>query len=98
MPVLRALHASAAPAGKVVSISELDDYEKEITKKMVVVDFTATWCGPCKKIAPVFESLAAQNTDVRFVKVDVDKAPDVATKEAIQSVPSFLFFKVGAPK
>eukprot|EP00030_Apusomonadida_sp_AF-17_P002804 a341885_115.p1 GENE.a341885_115~~a341885_115.p1 ORF type:complete len:155 (-),score=53.05 a341885_115:8-436(-) len=96
----RALHSNAGPrgmgAGTIVFVEDLDDYEKEIAKPMVVANFTASWCGPCRKIAPVFESLAMQNAkDVTFLKIDVDRAADIASKEAISAVPSFLFFKGG---
>jgi len=64
--------------------------------KLVVVDFTASWCGPCQKIAPVFEALAGAHTDVVFVKVDVDEAEDVAAECGISAMPTFQFYKKGA--
>jgi thioredoxin len=64
--------------------------------KLVVVDFTASWCGPCRFIAPVFEKLASENSDVEFVKVDVDDADDVAAHCQIQAMPTFHFYKSGA--
>ena len=48
--------------------------------KLIVIDFTATWCGPCKMIAPIFKQLSQEFSGVIFVKVDVDEAPDVAAK------------------
>jgi len=63
--------------------------------KLVVVDFTASWCGPCQAIAPVFEKLAAEMTDVDFVKVDVDENEEVAQKCGIQAMPTFQFYKDG---
>ena len=62
----------------------------------VLVDFWAEWCGPCKMIAPVVEELAKEY-DGRLVvgKVDVDKAPEVAGKYGIRSIPSLLIFKGG---
>jgi thioredoxin 1 len=61
----------------------------------VVVDFTATWCGPCQRIAPVFSKLADEMTDVCFVKVDVDENAEVAEECGIQSMPTFQFYKSG---
>ena len=61
----------------------------------VVVDFTASWCGPCQRIAPVFAKLAEEMTDVVFVKVDVDENAEVAEECGIQSMPTFQFYKSG---
>merc|ERR1712232_1406543 len=59
----------------------------------LVVDFTASWCPPCKMIAPIFEKLAEENPDVIFIKVDVDEAADVAADQNISGMPTFKFFK-----
>lgn len=62
----------------------------------VVVDFTATWCPPCKMLAPVFEKVAGTyEGKVTFVKVDVDQTPDVAAKYGISTIPNLLYFKDG---
>ncbi|XP_071385751.1 thioredoxin-like [Centroberyx affinis] len=63
--------------------------------KLVVVDFTAVWCGPCQMIAPKFEALSKEHTDCVFLKVDVDDAADVASACKIQSMPTFHFYKKG---
>lgn len=61
-----------------------------------VVDFTATWCGPCKQIAPIVEELAGEYAGkVKIGKLDVDESPAVATKFGVRSVPTLLFFKGG---
>jgi thioredoxin 1 len=52
---------------------EFDAALKDAGSKLVVVDFTASWCGPCQQIAPVFKELAQENKDVVFLKVDVDE-------------------------
>ena len=62
----------------------------------VVVDFFATWCGPCKMLSPMLDSVREQYEGmVRFVKVDIDLYPDLAEKYEIQSVPTLLFFNGG---
>jgi len=62
--------------------------------KLVVVDFFATWCGPCKMIAPIMEKLAGELKDqVVFLKVDVDECEDVAADSKVTVMPTFIFFK-----
>ena len=63
--------------------------------KLVVMDFFATWCGPCKMLAPVFEELSGEMDGVNFFKVDVDQALDVARRYAITTVPTMIIFKNG---
>jgi large subunit ribosomal protein L40e len=63
--------------------------------KLVVVDFTATWCGPCQRIAPFFAQLAEKYPDCVFVKVDVDENEDVAQECGVSAMPTFKAFKDG---
>jgi len=64
--------------------------------KPVLVDFFATWCGPCVRIAPVLDALAKEHPQVEFVKVDVDEAQDIAQAQGIRAMPTFKMFKGGA--
>lgn len=64
-------------------------------KGTVLIDFFATWCGPCKMLAPVLEQVAAENPNVKFVKVDVDEEPELAQKFGIMSIPTLVVFKDG---
>lgn len=67
------------------------------SRQPVVVDFFATWCPPCRAIAPVLENLAqGYQGQVKFVKVDVEQAPELASRFRIQGVPTLMFFKDGA--
>ena len=59
----------------------------------VVVDFTASWCGPCKMIAPIFEALAAKYPHVCFVKIDVDENQEVAQECRVSAMPTFKAFR-----
>ncbi|MBN3278671.1 THIO protein, partial [Polyodon spathula] len=77
------------------SKAEFEEALKDAGSMLVIVDFTATWCGPCKMISPVFEKLAENHKDVVFLKVDVDDAQDVAEMCKISSMPTFQFFKNG---
>lgn len=63
----------------------------------VVVDFFATWCGPCKAIAPVVGKLSETYTDVRFIQVDVDKVGSVAQEMNVRAMPTFVLYKDGKP-
>ncbi|XP_014883436.1 thioredoxin-like [Poecilia latipinna] len=81
----------------VKTLEEFNDILSTAGNKLVVVDFTATWCGPCRRIGPVFEKQAEDpaNKDVIFLKVDVDEASDVSQKCEIRSMPTFHFYKNG---
>ena len=64
--------------------------------KLLVVDFFATWCGPCKKLSPTLDEVSEEFTgQVNIVKVDVDESEDLALNYGIRSVPTVLFFKNG---
>ena len=62
---------------------------------LVLVDFFATWCGPCKMIAPVLEELSKEIDDVTFVKIDVDQDSAVAQKYQVMSIPTLFLLKDG---
>ncbi|KAI8901639.1 hypothetical protein BC833DRAFT_576684 [Globomyces pollinis-pini] len=63
---------------------------------LVIVDFHATWCGPCKMIAPKYEKFSQTYTNMTFIKVDVDEVPEVAQTNEIRAMPTFLIFKDGS--
>ncbi|XP_015894861.1 thioredoxin H2 [Ziziphus jujuba] len=63
--------------------------------KLLVIDFTATWCGPCRFMEPILNEFVDKYSDVEFVKVDVDELPDVATEYGVQAMPTFLLLKRG---
>ena len=65
----------------------------------VLVDFWATWCAPCRMVAPVLEEIAEEQTEaVRIVKVDVDNNPELSNRFGIRNIPTLLFFKGGELK
>ena len=65
------------------------------SKKAVLVDFSARWCGPCKMMAPVLEELAEEREDIEVATLDIDEAAETAIKLGIMSIPAFILFKDG---
>ncbi len=77
-----------------------DTFQNEVinAKGTVLVDFWADWCGPCKMIAPVLEEIAAERTDVKIVKVNVDEEMDLAMQYKVSGIPTLLIFRDGELK
>lgn len=65
------------------------------SKTPVLVDFYADWCGPCRRLAPVLQELAAELPEARIVKINVDDSPELAAEYGIESIPSVKVFKNG---
>lgn len=72
-----------------------DEFRKVAGLGKVVVDFSATWCGPCKMLAPVMEEISGEMTDVSFYNIDVDENTDLAREYGIASIPALLILKDG---
>ena len=70
-------------------------FDKATASGLAMVDFWATWCPPCRQMAPVVDEAAKQFEDVKFVKVDVDANPLSAAKYGVRSIPAFLVFRDG---
>lgn len=75
-------------------LTTLEDLEKALSENQkVVIDFFATWCGPCKKMSPIFDKKEEEYSDIKFFKVNVDEAEDIVSKYEISAMPTFLFIK-----
>ncbi|KAJ4421075.1 hypothetical protein N0V82_003979 [Gnomoniopsis sp. IMI 355080] len=83
-----------------VHIGSSAEWRTTLQSTIVIADFYADWCGPCKMIAPTFESLATKYTKpkrIAFAKIDVDKLRDVASQYGVRAMPTFMIFKNGSP-
>ena len=77
-----------------MKIVKTNEYDDEIKQGVVLVDFFAEWCGPCKMIAPVLEQLAEEyQGQAKIIKVNVDNDADIAQRYGIMSIPTLILFK-----
>lgn len=82
----------------VYQVTDMEDFNKQLAAaggKLVVIDFYATWCGPCKVIAPKVVAMSETMKDVVFLKVDVDECEDISEKYKVTAMPTFIFLKKG---
>mmetsp|Transcript_29712 Transcript_29712/g.48324 ORF Transcript_29712/g.48324 Transcript_29712/m.48324 type:complete len:181 (-) Transcript_29712:113-655(-) len=90
--------ARGGAGGKVTQIAtqrELDDIIAEAGDKLIVIDFTAVWCGPCQMIAPAYEQFSEEYDNVIFLKCDVDENKETTTKFGVTAMPTFIFLRRG---
>ena len=75
-----------------------DNFENEVIRsdKTVLVDFWATWCGPCRMLSPVIAEIAEERSDIKVGKVNVDDEPGLAARYGIEAIPSVFIFKNGS--
>ncbi|MBI5145646.1 MAG: thioredoxin [Thaumarchaeota archaeon] len=82
-----------------ISVIDLDqtNFDQTISGGLVLVDFWAEWCGPCKSMHPIFDRMSKKYRHVKFARVNVDRCQDIAMRFAVQSIPTFIMFKNGQP-
>ncbi|XP_055833570.1 thioredoxin H-type 1-like [Solanum dulcamara] len=92
--------ATSSEEGQLISCHKVEEWKEHLqkgveTQKLVVVDFTASWCGPCRFIAPILADIAKKMPHVIFLKVDVDELKTVAEEWNVEAMPTFVFIKEG---
>ena len=82
-----------------MSVIELtnETFDSEVVEadRLVIVDFWATWCTPCRMLTPILEEIAAERPDIKICKINMDDAQDIAEQYAVMSLPALLYFKNG---
>ena len=76
-------------------INSVEEFDNEVKEGLVLVDFFATWCGPCRMLSPVLEEVSEENQDLKVLKIDVDEVSALAARYGIQSIPTLMLFKNG---
>ena len=76
-------------------INTAEEFDSAIKEGTVLVDFFATWCGPCKMLSPVLEEVANENPNISVLKIDVDEVGELAARYGIQAIPTLMLFKNG---
>ena len=81
---------------KVLHIDK-DNFHKEVlnSDKPVLLDFFASWCGPCRMVGPILDEIAQEREDIKVCKVDIDEQPELASRYRIMSVPTLMVLKNG---
>lgn len=74
-----------------------ENFQKEVLEsdKKVLIDFYADWCGPCKKLSPIIEEVAGEESNVKFVKLNIDLAEDIAIEYQVMSIPTLVVMENG---
>ena len=76
-------------------INSVQEFDNEVKEGLVLVDFFATWCGPCKMLSPLLEEIANENPNIKILKIDVDEVGPLAARFGIQAIPTLFLFKDG---
>ena len=81
---------------RVLRVSSLSEYKDVVNDYSTIVKFTASWCGPCRKMAPIFDELANNSPEgIIFLEVDIEKCKDISSEMQIMGIPAFIFYRDG---
>ena len=78
-----------------INVTDADFQDTLQNNNLVLVDFWAPWCGPCRMVAPVLEEIASENSNVVIAKMNTDENPNTASQHGIMSIPTMMIFKNG---
>ena len=82
-----------------ITVITQENFRSEVleSKEPVLLDFWAPWCGPCRMLMPLIEEIAAERTDIKVAKINVDDVPDLANEFGVMSIPTLIVMKDGKP-
>ena len=75
----------------------LDEHDTTVKDGIVLIDFWAAWCGPCRQFGPIFERVSERHPDAAFVKVDTEAEPELAARYGVTSIPTLVVYRDGVP-
>ena len=74
-----------------------NNFQDEVmhSEKLVLLDFWASWCGPCRMVSPIVDEIAAERSDIKVCKINVDEQPELAARFGVMSIPTLVVMKIG---
>lgn len=95
--MLRQQSEVIAQANTTVLDLDQSNFDQTVSQGLVLVDFWAEWCGPCKSMHPIFDRMAKKYRHIKFARVNVDRSQDISMRFGVQSIPTFIMFRNGQP-
>ena len=95
--MLRQQSEVIAQANTTVLDLDQSNFDQTVSQGLVLVDFWAEWCGPCKSMHPIFDRMSKKYRHIKFARVNVDRSQDISMRFGVQSIPTFIMFRNGQP-